>query len=67
MKTLEDFNNFNDPNVSDEILQEVYKGNVNVLITYDFSKITYSSIYKDCIKYLFVRGIPFYTQNIKPY
>lgn len=67
---FEDFNNFNDPNVSDEILQEVYKGNAfNVLITYDFSKITYSSIYKDCIKYLSVRGIPLYTkhQTIKGY
>lgn len=68
--TFVDFNDFEDPNVPNEILQEIDKGHAfNVLLPYDFSKISYTSIYKDCIKYLSVRGIPLYTkhQTIKGY
>ncbi len=68
--TFVGFNDFEDPNISEEILQEVNKGNAfNILLPYDFSKITYFSLYKDCIKYLSLRGIPLYTkhQTIKGY
>ena len=62
--TFVNFNDLEDPNVPDEILQEVHKGKAfNVMFPYNFSKISYSSIYKDCVKYLSVRGIPLYTKN----
>lgn len=61
---LANLNVFNDPNITDSILQEINSGvSFNFLLPYDFSSINYISIYESGIKYLSVRGIPLYAEN----